>query len=184
MKNYLRIVNCAHCKTAEKYLEIEVSLIFNNEQLSKHSFLNNIYQWFRYYNFDRIFDIETFRIRFKDGLRGKFIFHNIYSERYSLEYDFIHRESGASAPEHDIKYYFNTEKHPVLFINTSNHAMAEHDSNSKFWKWEYVLWLDNSPVLFGEKTELTLKMKWGRIYKENRGQIFPEPIYIKNISKI
>ena len=37
--------------------------------------------------------------------------------------------------------------------------MAEHDSNSKFWKWEYVLWLDNSPVLFGEKTELTLKMK-------------------------
>jgi hypothetical protein len=130
---------------------MEVSLIFNNEQLRKHSFLNNIYQSFRYYNYGRILDIETFRIRFSDDAKSKFIFRDIYSERYSLEYDSIHGDFGASAPEHDVKYYFNTEKHPVLFINTSNHAMAEHDSNSNLWKWEYIPWLDNSPVLFEEK---------------------------------
>jgi hypothetical protein len=29
--------------------------------------------------------------------------------------------------------------------------MAEHDSKSNLWKWEYVPWLDISPVLLGEK---------------------------------
>jgi hypothetical protein len=70
MKNYLRIMSCAHCKTAEGHLEIEVSLIFNNEQLRKHSFLNNIYQSFRYYCYGRILDTETFRIRFRDSSKA------------------------------------------------------------------------------------------------------------------
>jgi hypothetical protein len=157
MKNYLTKVNCAHCKTVEGYIEIEVSLNFNNEQLRKHSFLNNIYQLYRYYYFGRIFDIETFRIRFRDSPDGKFIFHNIYSEEYSLEYDSVHGDSGALAPERDIKYYFKTKEHPVIFINTSNHALAEHDSNNTLWKWEYIPWLDNSPVLFGERNRTYLE---------------------------
>jgi hypothetical protein len=151
MKNYVRIVNCAHCKTAEGYLEIEVSLIFNNEQLRRYSFINNIYQGFRHHRYGRILDIETFRIRYKDGTKGKFLFQNIYSGKYRLEQDSIHGDSRESVPEHDIRYYFNTEKHPVLFINTSNHAMAEHDSNKTLWKWEYVPWLENSPVRLEEK---------------------------------
>jgi hypothetical protein len=152
MKNFVRIVSCASYKTVDGYIEIEVSLIFNNEQLRKHSFLNNVYQAFRYYRYGRILDIETFRIRLEDDIKGnKFIFYNIYSEKYDLECDSIHGDSGDSVLEHDIKYYFNTEKHPVLFINTSNHAMAEHDSNHSLWKWEYVPWLDNTPVKFEEK---------------------------------
>lgn len=152
LKNFVRIVNCAHCKTVEGHLEIEVSLIFNNEQLRKHSFLNNIYQAFRYHRYGRILDIETFRIKLGDDVKGnKLIFYNIYSEKYGLEYDSIHEDSGDPVPEHDIKYYFNTEEHPVLFINTSNHAMAEHDSNHNIWKWEYIPWLDDTPVELGDK---------------------------------
>lgn len=152
MKNFVRIVNCAPYKTVEGHHEIEISLIFNNEQLRKHSFLNNVYQAFRYHRYGRILDIETFRIRSGDNINGnKFVFHNIYSEKYGLEYDSIHGDSGDPVPERDIKYYFNTEKHPVVFINTSNHAMAEHDSNPKLWKWEYIPWLDDSPVVFEEK---------------------------------
>ncbi|AAM05036.1 hypothetical protein [Methanosarcina acetivorans] len=152
MKNFVRIVDCASYKTVDGYLEIEVSLIFNNEQLRQHSFLNNVYQAFRYYRYGRILDIETFRIRLGDDVKGnKFVFHNIYSEKYGLEYDSIHGDSGDPVPEHDIKYYFNTEEHPVLFINTSNHAMAEYDSNHNLWKWEYIPWLDDGPVVFGEK---------------------------------
>ena len=26
----------------------------------------------------------------------------------------------------------------MVFVNTSNHAMAEHDANHELWKWEYV----------------------------------------------
>jgi hypothetical protein len=157
MKNFVRIIDCALSKTVEGYLEIEVSLIFNNEQLRKHYFLDHVYKIFRYYRYGRILDIETFRIRFTDDDKGKFIFHNIYSEKYGLEYDSIHGDSGNSVPERDIKYYFNTEKHPVIFINTSNHAMAEHDSNHNIWKWEYVPWLDDTPVKLEEKNRTLIE---------------------------
>jgi len=43
MKNYARIVHCTPCKTGEGYCEVEVSIIFNNEQLRQHSFFNNLY---------------------------------------------------------------------------------------------------------------------------------------------
>ena len=39
----------------------------------------------------------------------------------------------------------------MVFINTSNHAMAEFDANHNIWKWEYIPWLVNAPVKFGEK---------------------------------
>jgi hypothetical protein len=152
LKNFVRIVNCSYYKTTEEHIEIEVSIVFNNEQLRKHSFLNSIYQAFRYHRYGRILDIETFRIKLGDNVKdNKFIFHNIYSEQYGLEYNSIHGDSGDLVPEHEIKYYFNTDEHPVLFINTSNHAMVEHDSNNDLWKWEYVPWLDDTPVELGDK---------------------------------
>ena len=43
MKNFARIVHCIPYKTADGYCEVEVSIIFNNEQLRKHSFFNNLY---------------------------------------------------------------------------------------------------------------------------------------------
>ena len=45
-----------------------------------------------------------------------------------------------------------TPKYPIVFINTSNYAMAEHDTNCRLWKWEYVAWEKNSPIVYGEKS--------------------------------
>ncbi|AKB18680.1 hypothetical protein [Methanosarcina sp. WWM596] len=102
MKNFTRVIHCTPYITGDRYCEVEVSIIFNNEQLRKHSFFNNFYE-------------------IKD-----------------LEQDSIHGDSVKPAPEHDVKYYFIQKEHPVVFINTSNHSMAENDSNHSLWKWEYV----------------------------------------------
>ena len=61
--------------------------------------------------------------------------------------DSIHGdETPPPAPKHPIKYYFVNHQHPVVFINTSNHAMAEYDTNDRIWKWEYIPWLNDAPV--------------------------------------
>ncbi|OQB21954.1 MAG: hypothetical protein BWY13_01101 [Euryarchaeota archaeon ADurb.Bin190] len=39
-----------------------------------------------------------------------------------------------------------------MFINTSNHAMAEHDANRDLWKWEYLPGVMDSPVSLGSKS--------------------------------
>lgn len=111
MKNYARFVYCSPCKTADGYCEVEVSIIFNNEQLRKHSFFNNTYEVIRYYLYGRTHDIETFRIRYKKDIEGhKLIFQNIYSGKNDLEQDSIHGDSIKPAPEHDVKYYFNSKR--------------------------------------------------------------------------
>ena len=56
------------------------------------------------------------------------------------------------APEHPIKYYFADRNHPIVFVNTSNHAMAEHDANNRIWKWEYIPWLLDAPIKLGTLT--------------------------------
>jgi hypothetical protein len=42
--------------------------------------------------------------------------------------------------------------HPVIFVNTSNHALAPHDNNHDLWKWEYVPWIEKIPINLGIKT--------------------------------
>ena len=32
------------------------------------------------------------------------------------------------------KIYVANFKHPIIFVNTANHAMAEHDANFTLWK--------------------------------------------------
>ncbi|WP_340818161.1 hypothetical protein [Methanolobus sp. WCC4] len=174
MKNFLREIHCSESKTAKGYKEIEVSLIFNNEQLRKNLYLNNIYELYRYYRYGRTADIETFRIRLKqDEKNDTFVFHNIYSGKYDLEYDSIHGDSGENIPEHKIKYYFKNRKHPVIFINTSNHAMAESDTNHELWKWEYIPWADMTPVKLGEmnRNEIEEDIEW-KITKQIDGESF------------
>lgn len=152
MKNFVRFVHCTPCKTVDGYCEVEVSIVFNNEQLRQHSYFNNIYEVVRYYLYGRTLDIETFRIRFKKEIEGyKLIFYTTYSGKHGLEYDSIHGDSVKPVPEHEVKYYFIQKEHPVVFINTSNHSMAEHDANHIMWKWEYIPWLKNAPIQFGEK---------------------------------
>ena len=87
-------------------------------------------------------DIETFS--FKDN---QFFFEDIYSGQSNLFEDTIHEQGEIPA-----KYYFQDNNHPVIFVNTSNHALAPHDNNHDLWKWEYVPWSNKIPIKLGNKT--------------------------------
>lgn len=154
MDNFVREVHCARTEK-EDVNEVEVSIIFNNERLRRHAYggvVNKIYEIFRRFHHGRILDVETFKVLVrKEVPDNKFIFEKIYSDNNDLQEDDVHGDK-APAPERNIKYYFMNNDQPVVFINTSNHAMAEHDANHHLWKWEYVPWLDNAPIKFGKKT--------------------------------
>lgn len=163
--NFVREIHCAQSKRVNGSYEVEVTIIFNNEQLRRHAYVNKIYKIVRQLLFGRILDIETFHILFrKDVTNNKFIFENIYSDDYQLEEDSIHGDP-PPAPEHSIKYYFSNYNHPIVFINTSNHAMAEHDTNHRLWKWEYIPWVNNAPIKLGNKTRKEIEKGFKPIYQ-------------------
>ena len=134
--------------------ELEVSILFNNERLRQHGVLNSIYTIIRRLLYGRMMDLETFKILIgKKPESDRFTFAGIYSGKAEMNSDSIHGDkTPPPAPKHPIKYYFETPKHPVVFINTSNHAMAEYDNNDKIWKWEYIPWLNDAPIKLGSKT--------------------------------
>jgi hypothetical protein len=160
LKNFVREV---HCHLIQPNV-LEVTLIFNNEELRKFSLFNKIYEKIRLIIYGRIMDIESFRIYLdQDRMQNNnmYVFEKIYSSiddtQYGIIYDTIHGDSPPYSPPPDppkrkIKYYFIDYKHPVIFINTSNHAMAESDNNHEIWKWEYIPFLNDSPVIFGTKS--------------------------------
>ena len=102
----------------------------------------------------RVMDLESFKILVKeDPTANRFTFEGIYSNNHEINADSIHGDKPPpAAPNHHIKYYFVDHKHPVVFVNTSNHAMAEHDTNPRIWKLEYVPWLEDAPVKLGGKS--------------------------------
>ncbi|AFU57726.1 hypothetical protein Ngar_c07840 [Candidatus Nitrososphaera gargensis Ga9.2] len=75
-----------------------------------------------------------------------FVFEGIYSGNHNLEYDTTHLDK-PPAPHREIEYYFADQYHPIVFINTSNHAMGPHDNNHDLWKWEYVSWIKEAPIV-------------------------------------
>jgi len=165
LDNFVREVHCAQSKKADGSFEVEVTIIFNNEDLRKHAYggiANTLYESFRRLRHGRTLDIESFKILVRKDLdNNKFIFEKIYSDDYQLEHDSIHGDkTPPSPPEHGIKYYFIDHNHPVVFINTSNHAMAEHDTNHQIWKWEYVPWMDNAPVKHGTMTRKEIEKQF------------------------
>jgi len=167
--NFLREVHCVpKPEEADGSHEIEVSIIFKNEQLRKHTYggiLNKIYEIFRRLFYGRTLDIETFNIMIREDITNNtFIFENIYSNEHQLEDDSIHGDR-SPAPERSIKYYFINHNHPVIFINTSNHAMAQHDTNHRIWKWEYVPGINNAPVISGKKTRKDIEKEFKPILK-------------------
>jgi len=108
-------------------------------------------------------DLETFKILVKDfPSKNRFTFKGIYSDKYAMNADSIHGDKDDPPPEHPIKYYFATNQHPVVFVNTSNHAMAEHDTNHRIWKVEYVPWLENAPLKLDNKPrdQIDKRFKW------------------------
>ena len=150
-KNFLREVHCYKINEGE----YEITLIFNDEELKEHAIFNKIYRWIRLRLYRRLRDVETFRILLKENIPEDFTFEGIYSGKYTIENDSIHgdkRTFSDNIQNHKIKYYFVDKKHPIVFINTSNHAMAESDNNHNLWKWEYIAWGEDSPVSYGQKS--------------------------------
>ncbi len=158
LENFIRAVHCTQIQEKDGSTAVEVTLIFNNEQLRNkyHYFANKYYEWLRKnFLFFREEDIESFKI-FDEKSPVSFLFKDVYSKKNGvecgLEYDDIHEDKGDNAKMHSIKYYFMSSKHPVVFVNTSNHAMAEDDANHELWKWEYIPWLKNAAIKLGNKT--------------------------------
>jgi hypothetical protein len=149
LKNFVRQVHCAEIDSNT----LEITIIFNNEHLRQHRILNDFYQGIRNLIYHRIEDVETFRIYNNNTLRdidkNQFIFENIYSDDFDIESDSIHGDPRV-APHREIKYTTDKYNNPVIFINTSNHAMAEKDNNHDIWKWEYIPYLKKS-IDFGTK---------------------------------
>ena len=155
LKNFVREVHCAKGPAnSDGSYEIEVSILFNNERLRQHGVLNSIYALIRRLIYGRVMDLESFKILVgKDPASDRFTFEGIYSNEQGMNADSIHGDkTPPPAPQHPIKYYFENRNHPVIFVNTSNHAMAEHDTNNRIWKWEYIPWLKDAPIKLGSKT--------------------------------
>lgn len=182
LKNFLREVHC------DRSIDnvIKVTLVFNNEHLRKHKYLDMPYRLYRLIRFRRILDIESFIICLEDHNPSKLQFPNIYSGNKNIEYDNVHGDRSLSCPvcqnespestrnvkmnmkkildilfgklsSHKTKYFFINKKHPVIFINTANHAMSHHDTNHRLWKWEYIPWEEDSPVIIGQKSRSDLE---------------------------
>lgn len=142
--------------------EVDVTLIFNNERLRKHGVLNTLYEAIRTVLYRRTLDVESFKILVRERpVDNGFGFESIYSDQHEMNDDSVHGDKPPPpAPEHPVKYYFTNHKHPVVFVNTSNHAMAEHDTNDRLWKWEYVAWLEDAPVKLGEETRAQIEERF------------------------
>lgn len=173
LKNFVREVHCAKTINSDSSVDVEVSLVFNNEALRRHRILNRIYEGIRLFMYGRTSDIETFKIHLiKSDARDHessskytsadtgnninnndyFLFHGIYSGIHGIEEDTIHLDRHLPGTPRFVQHYFVNRYHPIIFINTANHAMGEHDNNHDLWKWEYIPWIKKAPIKFGTKT--------------------------------
>jgi hypothetical protein len=166
LKNFVREVHCAELPSRpDGAREVEVSIMFNNEQLREHAIANELYELFRLFFWGRTIDIETFKILIpKDIGENSYVFERIYSGDAQLFVDDKHGDPPI-APERRIKYYLVNNNHPVVFVNTSNHAMAERDTNHRIWKWEYVPWVKNAPIRRGCKTRKEIDKEFKPFWK-------------------
>lgn len=144
-KNILRDI-----QVSKKNSSHEVTLVFDGEILRKHGLLDPIYKLFRYFRYRRTVDIESFKIK-----GNELVFDHIYSGDNTLFNDTIHESKKVNT-----KYYFQDSNHPVVFVNTSNHALSESDNNHDFWKREYVAWSDKVPIKYGNKTNEKTKKEY------------------------
>lgn len=167
-KNFLREVH-VH-PLAEK--DYEVTLVFNDEVLRAHGPLDVIYRALRIIIHKRILDVETFCIHFSDG---HFRFPGIYSKKNTIFADDIHGhkpDDPKGVQNVPVKYYFQSDNHPIVFVNTSNHAMAEGDNNHDFWKWEYTPWTGGIPIVKKEKSREEIDDSFRMIKSEFWKKVF------------
>lgn len=151
VRNYIQEIHLAQSKDNNKLL---VTIVYNDERLRENAWLDRIYRIFRKLRYGRTFDVESFSIVLEDGFPAKFDFPDIYSGDNKLEKDSVHCNKCATMIEH---YFSNNRYEPVVFINTSNHAMAGIDNNSNKWKIEYRLWEEQCPVYMGTDTRCEIE---------------------------
>ena len=136
----------------KKKNQIEFSLVFNDEELNNAWFFDFIYRHIRRWKYGRIKDLESFSIILDNQKPVSLRFPGIYSNDDDLKNDSTHGDKehfGKKTHPHNIEYFYADTNHPVIFVNTSNHAMAESDNNPQFWKWEYAGWEKDTPLVVG-----------------------------------
>ena len=80
-KNFVRQV---HCHKLDEH-EYEVTMLFENEQLRKHNKLYIFYKIFRRLRYERVADIEGFRIMLDKGKPTKLQFKEIFKVNIILK---------------------------------------------------------------------------------------------------
>lgn len=151
VRNYIQEIHLAPSKTHNKIL---VTIVYNDERLRENAWLDRIYRIFRKLRHGRTFDVESFSLVLEDGYPAKFDFPDIYSGDNKLEKDSIHCNKCATIIDH---YFSNHRYRPVVFINTSNHAMAGTDNNCNKWKIEYRLWEEQCPIYLGTNSRCEIE---------------------------
>jgi hypothetical protein len=153
-RNYIQEIHLHKSKTNNN--KIMITIVYNDEQLRENKWLDLLYRGVRKLRHGRTFDVETFNIILDENEKPtNFDFPNIYSGlNNKLEKDSIHYNACNLA----IRYYFNQNQFlPILFINTSNHAMAELDNNCNKWKIEYRLWEEECPIYIGTNSRCEIE---------------------------
>ena len=150
-KNFVRQVHSAKLDDFEE----EFTVIFNDEHLRKHGILESFYRFLRPFLYGRLTDLESFRVILEGNAASYFVFPGIYSGKSDIMEDSVHGDRGRflrKAPRRRVKYHYSNRMHPIVFMNTANHAMAEEDNNTTLWKWEFVPWEADSPIVYGKKS--------------------------------
>jgi len=112
LKNFVREV---HCNKIDNN-KIKVTLLFNNEHLTKHKYLDKIYRIFRLILYHRTADIESFIIKVENSAPEKFQFPGIFSGKNDMEQDDVHEDKPeyGNVPNRQIKYFFDDKNHKTL----------------------------------------------------------------------
>jgi hypothetical protein len=143
--------------------EQEITLVFENEQLRKHGLLNTLYYYIRLLLYGRKTDIETFYLYGNQhDIAHLASFPNIYSGTYTFQYDTIHQDKTPPHPLYEIQSWLQIPdneqrlQHPIIYVNTSNHALATHDNNSEMAKQIFIPY---NNIKTGYKTRAQLEKK-------------------------
>ena len=156
LNNFLREVH-VYENTKDSY---QITLVFEDDIMRRHGVLNGIYSYIRLIKYKRTVDIITFSFK-----NNTFFLEYIYSQRGNYFKEF---ESATS--EISPEFYFQDKNHPILFVNTIDHALAPYDNNPGMWKWEYVPWAKNSPVKLGTKTREQVEQSYQPEEKDSINQ--------------
>jgi hypothetical protein len=136
----------------------EITLVFRGEVLRSHFWLNRLYLWFRQKIYGYTVDIETLYITDPTGNGSVLLamFPNIQRGQATLKNDNTHEDNKAPYPTYPINQTHNGI--PLIFVNTSNHAMATHDNNPTLDKIVFIPF-KNVKTRFASRYTVELKYK-------------------------